>query len=127
MRAASSIDAAPVSRIATADASSSGAISTTALHDASELSQAAGPRRKDDRDAVRAEPPEDEAERVACRVVEPLDVVHQHEERLPLGRGGEEREEPGGHRERLDARQVGREHRLQRVELRGWKAPQIVL
>ena len=97
------------------------------LHDASELAAGHRPRRKDDRDAVRAEPPEDEAERVARRVVEPLDVVHQHEQRPPLGCGGEESEEPGGHRERLDARQVRREHRLQRGEPARWKPTQIVL
>ncbi len=97
------------------------------LHDAYEVAQAAGPRREDDRDAVRAEPPEDEAQRIARRVVEPLEVIDQHEQRLPLGRGGQESEQPGRHGERLDACQVCREHRLEGVRLRAGKLRQAVL
>ncbi len=87
------------------------------LHDARELAQATGPRREDDRDAVRTEPPKDEAERITCRIVEPLDVVHQHEQRPSLGHGGEEGEETRGHGERLDTRQLHCEHGSERISL----------
>ena len=66
-------------------------------------------RRAEHDDALGAEPARDEDERLARRVVEPVDVVGDDQQRPLLGRGGQQRQHPGRDREAVEGRR-----RLQR-------------
>ena len=66
-------------------------------------------RRAQQHDALGAEPARDEDQRLARRVVQPVDVVGDHEVGLLLGGGGQQRQHPG-----RDGEAVERGRRLQR-------------
>ncbi len=69
-------------------------------------------------DALGVEPPRGEQQRLARRVVEPLEVVGEREHRLALGGRGEQAEHAGGDGEAVgDGRGLERERAAQRRRL----------
>jgi hypothetical protein len=83
---------------------------------ADDLADRAG--RADQHDALGAQPARDEDQRVARRVVEPVHVVGEHDERPLLGGRGEQREHPGRDREAVErGRRLERQRAAQRARL----------